>query len=303
MSGNPVALFVYNRVDTTARVFARIAEARPPVLLVVADAPRRFSRRDAARCAAVRDLVTNPSWSCDVRLNVSPVHLGLGARFSSGLEWVFREVEEAIILEDDCLPDPTFFRYCGELLDHHRDHERVMMISGNNYQFGQRRGAASYYYSHTIGTYGWATWRRAFQGYDFEMRDWTVERQGSMLREVWPDPEARQYFQAILDEVAAGRSDSWDFQWAFTMWRRRGVQLAPNVNLVSYIGCLPDAVHTRDPTAPDCDVSSEAIGFPLVHPSREEVDRQADAYEFHRLYMRRDHEEAVARSIGGFPPE
>lgn len=293
MSRSPVALFIYNRIDTTSRVFARIADARPPVLLVVADGARGESPEDAARCEAVRNLVGNPPWDCDLRLDLSPTNLGLSRRFSSGLEWVFREVEEAVILEDDCLPDPTFFPYCDELLERYRDERRVMMISGDNYQFERPRGAASYFLSHGVGTYGWATWRRAFSAYKFEMNDWPSERYSDFLREIWPVPEIAAYWRARFDETHAGLVDTWDYQWAFAMWRHRGMQTTPRTNLISYIGCLPDAVHTSDPAAPYCNVPTEPLEFPLVHPHRLERHLAADIYEFHRIFLNRSHEDSV----------
>lgn len=293
MTRAPVALFVYNRIETTSLVFSRIADARPGTLLIVADGPRAGSEQDAARCAAVRNLVCHPTWPCDLRTNVVADNLGLGRRFSSGLEWVFREVEEAIILEDDCLPEPSFFPYCDELLERYRRDSRVMMISGDNYQFGRHRGPDSYFLSHGVGTYGWASWRRAFSSYDFEMRDWPAERESTPLSEIWPVPEIADYWRARFDDTHAGRVDTWDYQWAFTMWRKRGMQISPNVNLISYIGCLPDAVHTTDARAPYCNLPTEAIRFPLDHPARLERNLAADLYEFNRVFLNRSHEESV----------
>src|SRR4051812_5076822 len=142
----PVAFLVFNRPDVTARVFRAIAAARPRKLLVVADGPRPDRAGEAERCEQVRRIATAVDWDCDLRTDFAPVNLGCKRRVSSGLDWVFTEVEEAIILEDDCLPHPTFFWYCRELLDRWRDDPRVATISGTNFQFGQRRGRASYYF-------------------------------------------------------------------------------------------------------------------------------------------------------------
>ncbi|MCM2255889.1 MAG: glycosyltransferase family 2 protein [Vicinamibacteria bacterium] len=295
MSGTPVALFVYNRLDTTTRVFARIAAARPPVLLVVADGPRADRPGDAERCAEVRSLVTRPDWPCEVRTCFSEVNLGLGRRFSSGLCWAFDEVEEAVILEDDCLPDPTFFGYCDQLLERFRGDPQVMMISGDNYQFGTSRGEHSYFFSHGVGTYGWATWRRAFCHYDFAMRDWPRERERGWLREIWPVPELERYWQARFDETHRGEIDTWDYQWAFAMWRHRGLQVVPDRNLISYIGCLPDAVHTTDPRAAYCGLPTEPMPAALHHPRARARSLGADLYEFHRIFENLPHE--VAREL------
>ena len=226
-------------------------------------------------------------------MNYAPTNLGLGRRFSSGLEWVFQEVDEAIILEDDCLPDPTFFRFCDELLARYRDDERVMMISGDNYQFGRSRGPDSYFFSHGIGTYGWASWRRAFSSYDFLMRDWPSVRTTPFLKGIWPSQSIVDYWVNRFDETHAGLVDTWDYQWAFAMWRRQGLQIVPRSNLVSYIGCRDDAVHTVDLSAPYCNLPTEPMQFPLSHPADSTRNLAADLYEFYRIFRNYSHDESV----------
>lgn len=143
----PVAFLVFNRPDTTIRVFEEIRRARPPKLLVVADGARADRPGEAEKCAQVRAIVEQVDWECGVLKNYADDNMGCKRRISSGLDWVFANVEEAIILEDDCLPHPSFFRFCEELLRRYRDDERVMMISGDNFQFGKKRTDYSYYFS------------------------------------------------------------------------------------------------------------------------------------------------------------
>src|SRR4030095_1100293 len=132
----PVALLIFNRPETTARVLAEIRNARPAKLLIIGDGPRPGEPADAERCLAARAAAANIDWGCEVLKNYSDVNLGCGQRPASGLDWVFQNVDRAIIMEDDCLPHPTFFRFCDELLEHYRDDERVMTVSGNNFQYG-----------------------------------------------------------------------------------------------------------------------------------------------------------------------
>jgi hypothetical protein len=299
MSKVPVAFFVYDRLDTTARVFERIAAAQPETLLIVADGPRADKPEDAARCQAVRDLVSHPNWECDLRLNLAPANLGFNRRISSGLEWAFSQFEEVIILEDDCLPEPSFFPFCAELLERYRTDERMMMITGCNFQFGRARGDASYYFSQCVGTWGWAAWRRSFQHFDREMRAWPSERGGTMLRPVWPVDSIVEYWKARFDEAYHRHVDAWDYQWAFAMWRNAGWQIAPNINLISYIGCLPDTAHTTDLTASYCNVPTSPVAFPLRHPPRLERDLTADLFEFYRAFLNQPEDEADKHSVEG----
>src|SRR6185369_14461868 len=162
----PVAFIIFNRPDTTEKVFAEIARARPPKLLVIADGPRAGRAGEADRCAATRAIIDRVDWDCKVLTNYSDVNLGCKNRVASGIDWVFEQVPEAIILEDDCLPDPTFFRFCEELLIRYREDERISQICGANFQFGRKRSNDSYYFSRYNHIWGWASWRRAWQHYD-----------------------------------------------------------------------------------------------------------------------------------------
>ena len=178
----PVALIIFNRPHHTARVFAEIAKARPEHLFLIADGPRPDRPEDVQRCAAVRDIVARVDWPCQVERNFAERNLGCGRRPGSGISWVFQQVDEAIILEDDCVPDPTFFQFCEDLLEKYREDKRVMNIGGTNWQWPSPRSHHSYFFSiFNITGWGWATWRRAWQYYDPAVRLWPAFRDTSWL--------------------------------------------------------------------------------------------------------------------------
>ena len=168
----PVAFLIFNRPDTTARVFEAIRQAKPPKLLVVADGPRPDRPDDVEKCKAARAIIDRVDWACEVLTNYSDLNLGCGKRPATGITWVFEQVEEAIIFEDDCLPHPSFFRFCEELLNYYRHDERIMVISGNNFQFGRNRTDDSYYFSRYNHIWGWASWRRAWEYFDYDLKLW-----------------------------------------------------------------------------------------------------------------------------------
>jgi hypothetical protein len=268
----PVTMFLFNRPDHTACVFAEIAKAKPKTLLLVADGPRNDAEREI--CLAARKVVQAIDWTCDVTTNFSEINLGCRRRMSTGIDWVFSHAEAAILLEDDCLPHPTFFPYCAELLNRYRDDSRIMMISGDNMQFGQRRTPHSYYFSAIPHIWGWATWRRAWKHYDVNMQDWPTAKASDFPGDFVP-PAAARIHRKMMDDVHAGRIDTWDVQWEFACWQRRGLSILPAVNLVTNIGYGPAATHTRkrDPFA---DLPSEAMDFPLRHPPKIERNALAD---------------------------
>ena len=240
----PVAFIIFNRPDTTAKVFEAIRQAKPPKLLVVADGPR--SSDEAEKCEETRDIIKKIDWDCEVLTNFSEVNLGCGRRVSSGFDWVFSQVEEAILLEDDTLPDPSFFRFCQTLLERYRDDERVMHINGDN-SANQDRTHYSYYFSKYIHSWGWASWRRAWQHYDHEMKSWAEFRKAGLLASICEDSDERQYWISIFEAMYTNPEalDNWDVQWLYACWMQNGLSIIPQKNLVSNLGFnRADAAHT-----------------------------------------------------------
>jgi hypothetical protein len=275
-----VAFFIFKRPDTTEKVFEVIRQAKPSKLLVIADGPRPDRLGEAEKCAAVRAIIDRVDWDCEVLKNYSEINLGAGKRVSSGLDWVFDKVEEAIILEDDCVPHPTFFRFCEELLERYRYDTRIFLISAQNVQLGRRRTEYSYYFSRYTHIWGWATWRRAWLHYDFDMKLWPEIKVEGFLNDILLDSQGVKYWTEILQAVYEKRIDTcWDYQWTFACWLQRGLSIIPNVNLVSNIGFGPEATHFKGKRRSKFDAPPiEALEFPLKHPPF--VIRNAEADNF-----------------------
>lgn len=273
----PVVLLVFNRPDTTRRVMEVVREVKPSKLFVVADGPRTDRPREAEQCAAVRSVVETVDWPCDVRTNYCDMNLGCRRRVSTGLTWVFDQVEEAVILEDDCVPHPSFFRYCDELLVRYRQSSQVMLISGDNFQMGRQRTPYSYYFSRHPHIWGWATWRRAWQFYDDEMRLWPEVRDGRWLKDLFGSESVARYWRSRLQQVYENRLDSWGYRWAFACWMQHGLSILPNVNLVTNVGFSAQATHTRGASRL-ANLAASEMKFPLRHPGFMIPDQRADGH-------------------------
>lgn len=273
----PVALIIFNRPDTTADVFAAIAAAAPRRLFVIADGPRLDRPDDAARCAATRAVTEAVTWRCEVTRIYADENLGCGVGPATGIGRVFEQVEEAIILEDDCVPHPSFFPFCAELLARYRHDERVMMVSGNNFTLGRRRVAHSYYFNHYAGMWGWATWRRAWRHHDLRLADWPRRRDADWLRDILVRPAMVEHWARIFERTyrQGGTRDVWDAQWYYAMWARGGLSVSPRQNLVSNIGFRADATHTTG-NGRLGHLAAREMHFPLDHPRRVARDLAAD---------------------------
>lgn len=268
----PVAFVLFNRPDTTRRVFAAIRERRPARLLVIADGPRPARAGELARCHEARAVVDQGvDWPCEVQRCYSDENLGCKRRLSSGFDWLFQQVEEAIILEDDCLPHPSFFPYCEELLAKWRDDERIMSICGTNLGLPLRTDGASYGFTRTPHCWGWASWRRAWRNYDVAMQAWPAFRDAGRLDDVLRDRGLRSRYRRNFDRLHAGRIDTWDWQWTFACWMNHGLCAVPRENLVSNIGFGAAASHTTG-TSRLANLPTRAISLPLNHPPHLVVD-------------------------------
>ena len=278
----PVALIMFNRPDLTQQVLAAIAKARPSLLLVIADGPRASRPQEAELCRQTRALLQRVDWPCEVRTNFSLGNLGCRRRVSSGLDWVFEQVEQAIILEDDCLPHPSFFNYCQDLLERYRNEPRIMHIGGSSFQANNWHCAHSYYFSKYMHIWGWATWRRAWELYDVNTALWPVVKKSGRLKDLCTDPFERAMWTRYFDNIHAGRTDTWDTQWIFACWQAGGIGITPAVNLVSNIGFRADATHTTWQTKM-ADRPTADIGE-LRHPTAIEVATVEDHWDFLEVY-------------------
>jgi hypothetical protein len=265
----PVALIIFKRPDTTEKVFEAIRRARPPKLFAIADGARSEQPGESQKCAEVRAIIDRVDWDCEVITNYSETNLGCKLRPATGIDWVFQQVEEAIILEDDCLPDPTFFTFCDEMLARYRHDERIMAIAGSNFQFGSKRTNDSYYFSRYPHCWGWATWRRAWQHFDLDMQLWPLVRDGNWLQDIFDNDLEIKYWQNNFQGVYDRTIDTvWDYQWTFACWVQNGLTILPNVNLTTNIGFGVDATHTDTNMMESrlANMPVEAITMPIQHP-------------------------------------
>lgn len=273
----PVALLIFNRPDTTERVFKEIAKSRPPKLLVVADGARSHKPGEKEKCDQARAILKKVDWDCEILTNFADSNMGCKLRVSSGIDWIFEQVEEAIILEDDCLPEQTFFRFCEEMLIRYRHNERISMVSGGNLQFGHQRGQGSYYFSRYTHIWGWATWRRAWKHYDLDMSLWPKFRDEGWIEALFKTKGEQDYWRHSFQMVFDGKLDTWDCSWTFAALTHGLLQVSPNVNLISNIGFGPDATHTHVEGI-HANMKVQAMQFPLKHPAFVLADPNADQY-------------------------
>ena len=278
---SPVVLFIFNRPELTSRLIEAIRNANISILFVVADGPRQNNERDEELCLQSRALIDDENWKFKVVKQYRTDNLGCGVSISTGLDWVFSQVEHCIILEDDCIPTPTFFPFCSELLERYRFDDRVMIISGDNYLMHQYAMETSYSFSIYAQIHGWATWRRTWEKYDFHMKDWPTVRSTAWLKNLLGN---RRYAQSWIDNFDLAYRESntnskcayWDFQLMYASWKNNAVNIIPSVNLISNIGYGESATMTFDRNHPLAELAVKEMLFPLRHPELIVRDHRVD---------------------------
>ncbi|HRQ80539.1 MAG TPA: hypothetical protein PKZ97_05425 [Azospirillaceae bacterium] len=266
----PVALFLFNRPDATAQVMARIAAARPSRLLLVADGPRPSRPDDLALCRAARAAALNVDWPCEVSTLFADDNLGCGRRMATGLDWVFEQAEEAVVFEDDCVPEVSFFGFCDELLERYRHDQRIGVISGYNpleENGADGQGAAdSYFFSRYSQTWGWASWRRVWRLFDHRLAALPDALSRGLMDDVFEEPHVRMEWLRFFVTYGRNRDRLWDYQFSFAQMSQSLLSVIPSRSQVANIGCArPDATNAFAENVLGL-VPSRPLDFPLRHP-------------------------------------
>lgn len=277
----PVVFLTFNRPDLSRRVFERIRLARPRRLYFVSDGPRLQREEDAALVAATRAIADEVDWPCEVIRDFAPGNLGCRDRVCSGIDHAFECDESVIILEDDCLPDPSFFGFCEQLLRRYLDEPKVMHIGGDNFLWGRVKLQGSYYFSKYAHIWGWASWRRAWRLRDMECSAWLPDRRLAVVTDYLENEVEAGFWEGVFGTLMPGARtlNTWDYPWMLSIWAHQGKCISPSRNLVRNLGFREDATHTDKYHAP-LDLPAERISFPLYHPSERNINVVADRVTF-----------------------
>lgn len=272
---SPVLFMIFKREDTTQRVFERIREAKPPRLYIAADGPRANRPDEVEKCKATRKAVENVDWPCEVFHLYREENLGCGKGVSSAITWFFDNEEQGIIIEDDILAHVDFFRYCDEMLEIYKEDESVQLISGNNYFYDGYESKYSYYKSVMMNIWGWASWRRVWKSYQFDVSNYSEKVILQHLNDRFPDSMV-QFYMNVYNQMRHMAIDTWDYQLFMNQVYYDRYSIAPFNNMIQNIGFDDsDATHTKM-------VDVRIIGqkslspYPLIHPSSDYKDRDAD---------------------------
>ena len=276
----PILFLVFKRLDTTKQVFSSIKRIKPTKLYLAADGPHQGNAEEAKQCLKVREyLKANIDWDCKIKFRENNENFSCRYGPSSAIDWFFQHEKEGIILEDDCLPADNFYYFCAEMLSRYREDTRISHIGGFNCQNGRKRGKYTYYFSRYFHCWGWATWQRAWHGYDVDMTDYNDFLAEKVLENIFCDRYIIAFWKEIFKETYLKRVNTWDYQWVYKNFKENQLAVVPNYNLIQNIGFGRGATHTvkeffKVPRIAD-DIPSNWGQPPFVY-----LHQEADAYTY-----------------------
>ena len=262
----PVVLIMFNRPQLAILTLEAIRKVRPKKLFVIIDGPRSNRPNDKGLVESCRNLLALVDWPCDLVTISSSSNMGCRDRISSGLTEVFRSVDRAIILEDDCLPNISFFYFTQELLERFKDEPRIGLIAGTSTPNSNSEIQESYYFTKHAQIWGWATWSRVWSTYDVDIKEWPKIRKSSFLKENLHTKRARATWRQNFNLVFSRKLNTWDYQLVFNLWKHNLLSVTPSSNLISNLGFGAEATHTYNSSSPFSALPTVEIGWPIIHP-------------------------------------
>ena len=275
----PILFLIFNRLDVTKEVFAVIKKIRPTKLYVAADGYRLNKTGEDIKCEQVRNYVLdNVDWNCEVQTLFRKENLGCKLAVSSAIDWFFSCENRGVILEDDCLPSLSFFQFCKDMLVKYEDQPQVMSISGYNaLEDTTAYYNESYHFSKFFHCWGWASWRRAWEGYHSGMPEWPNFKKKIGVGSIQKGLLFKDFWNNIFDDVYNGKIDTWDYQMNFHIWNKSGLCCTPSKNLVTNVGFGADATHTKENNV--ALRQRFEFTFPLIHPTHPLSNQYVDELE------------------------
>lgn len=283
----PILIIGFNRPEMTGRVVDALREHAPSRVFLALDGPRDNEQSLVNEVEkTVRDRC---DWGAQLKIHRNPENLGCRRAVVTALNWFFSEVEEGIILEDDCVPGSDFLPFCEEMLELYRDSPKVFHIAGDNSAGVKVPDDWSYCFIRHPHIWGWATWRHAWSKYDADMREWRSTQTEEFLAHTYPEQDARRTWARRLNEIAHSNDPgTWDYQWVATLALHGGLAVQPTRNLIRNIGFGSGGTRTKKITIRADYPVTKFRQF--IHPPQVERLAYADEQVFNNTHSHMDPE-------------
>jgi len=280
----PILVIIFNRPHLVQLLFNEIRKQKPKYLYISCDGPRVDKCGEEELINQSKEIFSKIDWDCEVATLYRDENWGAGKSIYDSLVWFFKQVDEGIVFEEDCFPHQDFFQYCKELLERYRNCEEIMFIGGNNFN-SQLMMEHSYYFSSYAHIWGWASWKRAFEGYSFNLKDVKSRDIKRVLKNYNFSWSEKMVWFDKFKRIQMGQINSWDYQLVFNIWNKKGISIIPSQNLVKHNGFGENAIHCKDMTSDFAKLTLNPI-LPLTHPEFVYIDSDQDKAFFNKYWKK-----------------
>ena len=281
----PILIIAWKRPFCTSKLINAIRDVKPRYIFLACDGANLNNKEEIELVKQTRDILDREiDWPCEKLKLYSPFNQGCRLGVTRAINWFFENVSEGVILEDDCIPHPEFFKFAEHLIDRFRDDKKIWTISGNNYQNGIWRGDGSYYFSKFTHCWGWATWKDRWKFYAEEEFIWEKLNKAKMLDNLFPTRKELRYWTSIFKKLyQKNKPDSWAYRWFLVCQSKGALNILPNQNLVQNIGFNSSGTNTKRGKSPiqlNYKINESTGIFPLVDPTFKIRSIDADTFTF-----------------------
>ena len=239
----PILLLVFKIPKNIKKILKILEKIKPYKIYISADGPRQYNIDDRKLCDQTKNLFNKLNWKCLIKRNYLKSNLGCKEAVSKGISWFFKNEKSGIILEDDCIPNLDFFKFCQLNLKRYKDVKKIGCITGNNFQKKIDK-KKTYYFSRYPHCWGWATWSRAWKAYDKDISFWPSYKKTDNWKNYFKNNIEQKYWTKIFNNIHDNKIDSWAYPWSLCLWKNKMLTITPSVNLVKNIGFGKEATHT-----------------------------------------------------------
>jgi hypothetical protein len=274
----PILLMVYIKPETTIKIIERLQDIEPKKIYISINIPTKENEKEIIKNKKVVNILKKINWKCKIKYKKRKKHVDAFTSYKEAIEWFFKNEKEGIILEDDTLPNVSFFKFCSKMLKKYRHNKKISQICGSSFK-NFKKTDDFYFFSNYNLCWGYATWRRSILDFDEKMLSWNKLKKENYLYEIVNDKKFVFYWTSIFEQQFKKKFRAWDYLWLYSNWKKKKVSIIPKKHLVKNIGFVKDATHTKIKYKDWYnDLNTEELEITNLHPKTQTADNDYDKW-------------------------
>ena len=216
----PILLMVYIKPETTIKIIERLQDIEPKKIYISINIPTKENEKEIIKNKKVVNILKKINWKCKIKYKKRKKHVDAFTSYKEAIEWFFKNEKEGIILEDDTLPNVSFFKFCSKMLKKYRHNKKISQICGSSFK-NFKKTDDFYFFSNYNLCWGYATWRRSILDFDEKMLSWNKLKKENYLYEIVNDKKFVFYWTSIFEQQFKKKFRAWDYLWLYSNWKKK----------------------------------------------------------------------------------